>query len=80
MTPAHLGTLSLAASTRHQSPACTANREGLTAVGLSFRDELPFLDTDIARGTVLLTLDSFVFFLDEFGLPNEEFPPDTRWV
>jgi hypothetical protein len=36
------------------------------------------LDTDIARGTVLLTLDSFAFFLDEFGLPREEFPPDTR--
>jgi hypothetical protein len=43
------------------------------------RDELPFLDTDIARGTVLLTLDSFVFFLEEFGLPSEEFPADTRY-
>ncbi|CAE8596016.1 unnamed protein product, partial [Polarella glacialis] len=26
------------------------------------RDEMPFMDTDIARGIVLLTLENFVFF------------------
>mmetsp|Transcript_13550 Transcript_13550/g.39068 ORF Transcript_13550/g.39068 Transcript_13550/m.39068 type:complete len:109 (-) Transcript_13550:680-1006(-) len=29
---------------------------------------LPFLDTDIARGLFLLTIDDFFFFCNEFGI------------
>ena len=40
------------------------------------RDELPFMDTDIARGAVVLSLESFAFFCQEFGLyrPPEPLP------
>lgn len=32
-----------------------------------YMDIPPFLDTDVARGTVLLTLEDFAFFCDENG-------------
>jgi len=32
------------------------------------RDEMPFMDTDIGRGVVLLTLENFIFFCAEFGI------------
>ena len=32
------------------------------------RDEMPFMDTDIARGLVMLSLESFLFFCNEFGI------------
>ena len=32
-------------------------------------DEPPFLDTDVGRGTLLLTLEDFAFFVAEFALP-----------
>ena len=35
-------------------------------------DEPPFLDTDVARASVLLTLEDLAFFLDEFGLGHRE--------
>jgi hypothetical protein len=44
------------------------------------RDELPFLDTDIGRGTVLVTRDDFNFWVDENGLPVEDYPRDTRFI
>jgi hypothetical protein len=34
-------------------------------------DELPFLDTDLARSTVLLGMDDWNFVLEERGLPHE---------
>ncbi len=34
-------------------------------------DELPFLDTDIARSTVLVGMDDWNFVLEEHGLPPE---------
>eukprot|EP00435_Cladocopium_sp_Y103_P010981 s264_g2.t2 len=37
-------------------------------LGAEFRDELPYMDTDIARGLVMLTLENFGFFCQEFGL------------
>ena len=44
-------------------------------------DEPPFLDTDLARATVLLTLEDFLFFLNEFGLPIDAslYPRDARY-
>jgi len=33
------------------------------------RDELPYLDTDVARCTLVLTREDFLFFLREFDLP-----------
>ncbi|CAJ1407954.1 unnamed protein product [Effrenium voratum] len=51
------------------------------------RDELPYMDTDIARGLVMLSLESFGFFCQEFGLwTGEELPsflsfgPEVRFV
>jgi hypothetical protein len=38
------------------------------------------LDTDIGRGTVLVTRDDFTFWLDENGLPVEDYPRDTRFI
>eukprot|EP00927_Polykrikos_kofoidii_P060131 TRINITY_DN55199_c0_g1_i1.p1 TRINITY_DN55199_c0_g1~~TRINITY_DN55199_c0_g1_i1.p1 ORF type:complete len:921 (-),score=129.80 TRINITY_DN55199_c0_g1_i1:118-2622(-) len=32
------------------------------------RDEMPFMDTDVARGIQLLTLENFLFFCNEFGI------------
>ena len=32
-------------------------------------DEPPFLDTDVGRASLLLTLEDFSFFIDEFDLP-----------
>lgn len=51
-------------------------------------DELPFLDTDVARGIFSLTLENFAFFCNEFGLQslvvdgsgNLRFRDDTRFV
>lgn len=36
--------------------------------GSAPRDELPYLDTDVARSTVVLTREDFRFFVAEFGL------------
>lgn len=33
-------------------------------------DEMPFMDTDIARGVLLLTLENFAFFCAEFGISS----------
>eukprot|EP00899_Mesostigma_viride_P017292 jgi/Mesvir1/25564/Mv01798-RA.3 len=45
------------------------------------RDELPFLDTDIARASFLMTVDSFSFFLQEFGIQGwDDLEPDLRYV
>ncbi|CAE6961416.1 unnamed protein product [Symbiodinium sp. CCMP2456] len=54
------------------------------------RDELPFMDTDIARGLVMLSVENFAFFAQEFGLwdPNRmeeapefmNFDPQVRFV
>lgn len=53
------------------------------------RDELPFMDTDIGRGCVLLTLENFAFFCHEFGIWGQEkeasegpwrFSQDVRFV
>jgi hypothetical protein len=41
---------------------------------------LPFLDTDIGRGTVLIGRSDFEFFLQENNLPLEEYPSDTRYI
>ena len=38
------------------------------------RDEPPFIDTDLARGTLMLTRDDFMFLLDERGLPVPPHP------
>lgn len=35
-------------------------------------DELPFLDTDLARLTLLITRDDFMFFLNEFEIQTKE--------
>lgn len=35
-------------------------------------DELPFLDTDLGRGTVMITVHDFLFFCAESGLPFRE--------
>jgi len=45
-------------------------------------DEPPFIDTDLARATVLLTLEDFLFLLQEFGLPIDEslYPRDARFA
>lgn len=37
--------------------------------GTAAMDEPPFIDTDVARATLLLTLEDFAFFVDEFSLP-----------
>lgn len=37
-------------------------------------DELPFLDTDLGRMTVLITRENWEFFVDEFSIPRESFP------
>lgn len=44
------------------------------------RDEMPFLDTDIGRGTVLIGRSDFEFFLEENGICLEEYPQDTRYI
>ncbi|CAE7031692.1 unnamed protein product [Symbiodinium sp. CCMP2592] len=54
------------------------------------RDELPFMDTDIARGLVMLSVENFAFFAQEFGLwdPSRmeeapefmKFEPQVRFV
>eukprot|EP00439_Symbiodinium_sp_Y106_P056762 s2712_g7.t9 len=54
------------------------------------RDELPFMDTDIARGLVMLSVENFAFFAQEFGLwdPSRmdeapefmKFDPQVRFV
>ena len=46
------------------------------------RDEPPFIDTDLARGTIMLTRDDFMFLLDERGLPVPPHPSSTshRWT
>jgi hypothetical protein len=46
------------------------------------RDELPFLDTDLARGTVLLTLEDFFFWCREndIDVGSSSPSPDTRFV
>lgn len=36
------------------------------------RDEMPFMDTDIARGLVMLTLENFAFFCNEFGISSRQ--------
>jgi hypothetical protein len=41
---------------------------------------LPFLDTDIGRGTVLIGRSDFEFFLQENNLCLEEYPSDTRYI
>eukprot|EP00913_Durusdinium_trenchii_P016180 g15205.t1 len=54
----------------------------------AIRDELPYMDTDIARGLVMLTLENFGFFCQEFGLWNPaeptpsflDFDPEVRFV
>lgn len=38
------------------------------------RDEPPFIDTDLARGTLMLTRDDFMFLLSERGLPIPPHP------
>lgn len=43
-------------------------------------DEPPFIDTDIARGVSLLTLESFLFWLEENQLPMDEYDRDTRYI
>ncbi|CAK0887081.1 unnamed protein product [Prorocentrum cordatum] len=58
------------------------------------RDEMPFMDTDIARGIVMLIRRNFVFFCNEFGVSihgeeedasgegpaAEPFGPEVRFV
>ncbi|KAL6072111.1 Ankyrin repeat-containing protein [Balamuthia mandrillaris] len=66
------------------------NSRFLQGAGLEVaRDEPPFLDTDLARGTVLMTREDFEFFLREWEIvkgdegerPKEFcFAPDTRFV
>ena len=48
--------------------------------GLPPRDELPFLDTDVARSTVLVTVENFAFFCDEMKLPHATFAEGTCYV
>lgn len=36
------------------------------------RDELPFLDSDVARSAALLTAEDFAFFCNEFGIHQEQ--------
>lgn len=46
-------------------------------------DELPFLDTDIGRGTFAMTLEDFAFFVVERDLDPTlatACPPDTCYV
>lgn len=56
-------------------PAAAA--EEAAAAHWTPRDELPFLDTDLARATVLLTYADYAFFCDEHGiaLPAPPAPP-----
>ncbi|CAE7494959.1 unnamed protein product [Symbiodinium natans] len=54
------------------------------------RDEIPFMDTDIARGLVMLSIENFAFFAQEFGLWDPtcteeapefmKFDPEVRFV
>lgn len=44
--------------------------------GSAPRDELPYLDTDVARSTVVLTREDFRFFVAEFGLDVAVGPSD----
>eukprot|EP00053_Salpingoeca_punica_P016812 m.159968 g.159968 ORF g.159968 m.159968 type:complete len:388 (+) comp17048_c2_seq2:188-1351(+) len=46
-------------------------------------DEPPFLDTDIARGTIAMVLDDFAFFVEEHNLDHSlvlDLPKGTRFV
>lgn len=43
-------------------------------------DELPFLDTDIARATILLLREDFEYFLQEHNLQKEELSDDIRYI
>lgn len=43
-------------------------------------DEPPFIDTDIARSTVLLTRADFDFFLKEHSILQQHLDHDTRFV
>lgn len=46
-------------------------------------DELPFLDTDLGRGTFAMTMEDFAFFVEERGLDPELVtgcPPDTCYI
>lgn len=40
--------------------------------GADFIDELPFLDTDLGRGTILITVQDFLFFCADSDLPFQE--------
>lgn len=53
------------------------------AHSLSPRDEPPFIDTDLARASFLMTLADFAFFVDEFALPATlvtDAPADARFA
>jgi hypothetical protein len=45
-------------------------------------DEPPFLDTDIGRAVFLVTIETFVFFLEEHNITSIqiEHPETTRFV
>jgi hypothetical protein len=60
-----------------QPPATTTTSPKVASEWLP-RDELPFLDTDVARSHILLTRDDFAFWIDEVGLPlpSEILPPE----
>ena len=47
-------------------------------------DELPYMDTDIAKGTILLSIESFFFFLNEYDIDAQlylsKIPADTEYI
>uniref|UniRef100_A0A0G4F636 Uncharacterized protein n=1 Tax=Chromera velia CCMP2878 TaxID=1169474 RepID=A0A0G4F636_9ALVE len=50
----------------------TEKDAALESLLVEARDELPFLDTDVARGLVTLSADDFRFFCLEFGIQEGE--------
>ncbi|CAE7237961.1 unnamed protein product [Symbiodinium microadriaticum] len=54
-------------NTRMVPESWLQGQEDLNQLSL-VRDELPFMDTDIARGLVMLSVENFAFFAQEFGL------------
>lgn len=76
-------------NTRMVPESWLQGQEDLNQLSL-VRDELPFMDTDIARGLVMLSVENFAFFAQEFGLwdPSRmeeapeflNFDPQVRFV
>ncbi|CDI76691.1 hypothetical protein, conserved [Eimeria acervulina] len=52
--------------------AASVAAEAVEALVCRSRDELPFLDSDVARSAALLSAEDFTFFCTEFGLQTQQ--------